>query len=61
MTPEESYEVTGFVPNVIFPTCALVDAPSGRIALYYGASDTYTALAFTTVDKVIDFVKKHAR
>ena len=61
MTPEENYEVTGFVPNVIFPTCALVDAPSGRIALYYGASDTYTALAFTTVDKVIDFVKKHAR
>ncbi len=61
MTPEESYETTGFVPNVIFPCSALVDAPSGRIALYYGASDTFTALAFTTVDRVVEYIKKHSR
>jgi beta-1,4-mannooligosaccharide/beta-1,4-mannosyl-N-acetylglucosamine phosphorylase len=61
MTPEESYETTGFVPNVIFPCSALVDAPSGRIALYYGASDTFTALAFTTIDRVVEYIKKHSR
>lgn len=61
MTPEENYEITGFVPNVVFPTCALVDAPTGRIALYYGSADTYTSLAFTTVDRVIDFIKKNNR
>lgn len=61
MTPEMPYETVGFVPNVIFPTCALVDGPTGRIALYYGASDTYVGLAFTTVDKVVDYIKKHAR
>ena len=61
MTPEADYETVGFVSNVIFPTCALVDAPTGRIALYYGAADTYTALAFTTVDKVVDYIKKHGR
>ena len=60
-TPEESYETTGFVPNVAFPTCALTDAETGRIAIYYGASDTYTALAFTTVDRVIEYIKKHSR
>ena len=61
MTPEESYETTGFVPNVIFPTCALVDGKTNRIAIYYGAADTYTGLAFTTVDKVVEFIKKNGR
>ena len=61
MTPEMPYETTGFVPNVIFPTCALTDAETGRIALYYGASDTYTALAFTTVDRIIEYIKKNGR
>ena len=61
LTPEEQYEVNGFVPNVIFPTAALVDAPTGRIALYYGSADTYTALAFTTVDRVVKFIKENNR
>lgn len=61
LTPEENYETNGFVPNVIFPTCALVDADTGRIAIYYGASDTYTGLAFTTVDRVVDYIRKNGR
>lgn len=61
MTPEEQYETVGFVSNVIFPTCTLVDAPTGRIAIYYGCADTYTSLAFTTIDRVVDFIKKNSR
>ncbi len=61
LTPEMDYETTGFVPNVIFPTCALVDAPTGRIALYYGSADTYTSVAFTTVDRVVDYIMKNGR
>ena len=61
MTPEEQYETVGFVPNVIFPTCTLVDAKTGRIALYYGSADTYTCLAFTTVDRVVKFIKENNR
>ncbi len=60
MAPEELYETSGFVPNVVFPTCTLADAETGRIAIYYGSADTYTGLAFTTVDKVVDYVKKHS-
>jgi hypothetical protein len=37
----------------------LCDAPTGRIALYYGAADAYAALAFCHVDEVFDYVKKH--
>lgn len=55
--PEEPYETTGFVPNVCFPCATLVDADTGRIAIYYGAADTYVALAFTTVDEVLKQLK----
>lgn len=56
LTPEEDYESVGFVPNVTFPCATLVDESTGRIAIYYGAADTYVALAFTTVDELIDYV-----
>jgi beta-1,4-mannooligosaccharide/beta-1,4-mannosyl-N-acetylglucosamine phosphorylase len=58
--PTMDYETTGFVPNVCFPCAALTDAPTGRIAIYYGAADTCTALCFTQVDEVIDFVKANS-
>ncbi len=57
ITPERDYECVGLVPNVAFPCACLLDAPTGRMAIYYGAADTYTALAFTTIDDVMDFVK----
>lgn len=59
LTPEKDYEERGFVPNVTFPVAALTDAPTGRIALYYGAADTYTCLAFTTVEETIKYIKKY--
>ena len=60
MTPEKDYETVGFVPNVAFPCAAIVDAPTGRIVLYYGAADTYTALAFCQVDEVLGYLKNNS-
>jgi Predicted glycosylase len=57
--PEEIYEQAGDVPNVTFPCAALTDAPTGRIAIYYGCADTVTGLAFTTVDTLFDHMKKN--
>lgn len=57
IAPQAPYERTGDVPNVAFPCAAMVDAPSGRLAIYYGAADTTTALAFAYVAEIIDFVK----
>ena len=59
LTPEEPYETTGFVPNVCFPCATLQDADTGRIAVFYGAADTYSALAFTQVDELIGYIKSH--
>lgn len=59
LTPEMPYEETGFVPNVVFPCATIHDPATGRIAIYYGAADSYVALAFTTVDEVIDYIKNN--
>ena len=60
MAPEEPYECVGDVPNVVFPCAALTDADTGRIAIYYGCADTVTGLCFTTVDDLLDYVKKNS-
>lgn len=57
LTPEKEYETAGFVPNVAFPCATLCDAKTGRIAVYYGAADTYIAIGFTKVDMLLDFMK----
>ena len=60
LTPEKLYETTGFVPNVVFPCATLCDAHTGRIAIYYGAADTCTAVAFAYVDELIDYIKENS-
>ena len=56
LTPEEWYEERGFVPNVCFPCATIHDSETGRIAIYYGAADSYVGLAFTTLDQIIDYI-----
>ncbi|HUX76569.1 MAG TPA: glycosidase, partial [Anaerolineae bacterium] len=60
LSPQELYECAGDVPNVVFPCAALCDAPTGRIAIYYGAADTVTCLAYTHVDELIAFIKSNS-
>ncbi|MFZ1292393.1 MAG: glycoside hydrolase family 130 protein [Melioribacteraceae bacterium] len=60
LTPEKEYETIGFVPNVVFPCANLFDAETGRIAIYYGAADTYTAIAFTQVDELLNYIKNNS-
>jgi Predicted glycosylase len=60
LTPEEWYEERGFVPNVTFPCAALTDAATGRIAIYYGAADSYVSLAFTTADEIVSYIKSNS-
>jgi beta-1,4-mannooligosaccharide/beta-1,4-mannosyl-N-acetylglucosamine phosphorylase len=59
-SPQRLYECVGDTPNVVFPCAALCDAPTGRLAVYYGCADTCIGLAFAQVDELVDFVKKNA-
>jgi beta-1,4-mannooligosaccharide/beta-1,4-mannosyl-N-acetylglucosamine phosphorylase len=58
LSPQEIYECVGDVPNVVFPCATLYEPDTGRIAIYYGAADTVTGLAFARLDEVLDFVKE---
>ncbi len=60
LNPREYYECVGDVPNVVFPCAALVDPPTGRMAIYYGGADTVTCLAFAYLHEVVEFVRANS-
>jgi predicted GH43/DUF377 family glycosyl hydrolase len=54
--PEEPYERTGDVGNVVFP-CGLTVAPDGdTIHLYYGGADRCVALATGSIRQLLDWL-----
>ncbi|MGZ4372181.1 MAG: glycoside hydrolase family 130 protein [Gaiellaceae bacterium] len=59
LSPQEPYERIGDVPNVVFPCAMLCDAGTGRLAIYYGAADTVTGLAFAYVDELVQFAQEY--
>jgi predicted GH43/DUF377 family glycosyl hydrolase len=50
--PEAAFEVSGFVPNVVFPTGVVQDGD--KLLIYYGAADTVTAVAEFSVHDVLE-------
>lgn len=56
--PTAEYERVGDVPNVCFPTAAVVEGDGLR--LYYGAADTCVAMAEASLSDVVAFVKDHS-
>lgn len=61
LSPQKDYECIGDVPNVVFPCAALADSETGRIAIYYGAADTVTGIAYTTVTELVTFIKENSK
>jgi beta-1,4-mannooligosaccharide/beta-1,4-mannosyl-N-acetylglucosamine phosphorylase len=57
LSPQVSYEQVGDVPNVVFPCAALVDAPTDRLTIYYGAADTVVCMAHGYLSEVIDSIR----
>ncbi|MCX6754507.1 MAG: hypothetical protein NTU81_01600 [Candidatus Nomurabacteria bacterium] len=51
LAPEESYELSGYISNVVFPTGALVE--KDKLSIYYGAADTTTCLAHVSLSDLI--------
>lgn len=58
LAPTELYERVGDVPNVVFPSSAVVE--NGMIRLYYGCADTCISIADAKLADVLTFVKKHS-
>ncbi|MBS1724596.1 MAG: glycosidase [Armatimonadetes bacterium] len=56
MGPIEPYERVGDVPNVVFPTGAVLAEDKDTIVMYYGAADSSICIATTTVKQVLEFL-----
>lgn len=54
MVPEAYYEEVGHVSHTIFPTGALIRG--GRLEVYYGATDTYVAMASIPLDNLLNSI-----
>jgi beta-1,4-mannooligosaccharide/beta-1,4-mannosyl-N-acetylglucosamine phosphorylase len=60
LAPEVDYEVSGHVPNVVFPVAALCEPESDRLAVYYGAADTVTCLCFARLSELVAYIKENS-
>lgn len=52
IVPEASYELYGFVPNITFPSGALLHE-NGNLDIYYGGADTVCARATLSCDDLL--------
>ena len=51
--PKEMYELTGFLPNVVF-TAGAVPEDTGELKLYYGACDQCICLATANLEDIVE-------
>ena len=62
LEPREMYELLGQVPNVVFPSGAIVENIDARgfaslnsnVFIYYGAADTSVGLATATIEELVN-------
>lgn len=52
LEPKEKYEVEGLIPNVAFPTGAVL--VEDKLSVYYGAADTTCCLATCSLEDLLD-------
>ncbi|MDP3998491.1 MAG: hypothetical protein Q8P89_02650 [bacterium] len=57
LVPDKDYELFGNVPNVIFPSGAVIE--DDKLLLYYGAADTTCCLATCKLNDLLDQITKH--
>lgn len=53
LQPEEVYEITGYVHNVVF-TCGAVDEPDGTIKLYWGGADKVMCVGTAVKEELVN-------
>ncbi|MEI6462345.1 MAG: hypothetical protein WCO33_01590 [bacterium] len=57
--PEEPYELAGYIPNIVFPSGALID--EDELSIYYGAADTSVCIAKLRVHDLINSISPETR
>ena len=56
LAPAALYELTGDVPDVVFPCAALTE--DDKVCVYYGAADTCVGIAFGRISEILNWLKE---
>ncbi|WP_244824985.1 glycoside hydrolase family 130 protein [Carboxylicivirga mesophila] len=60
LQPEEEYEITGYVHNVVF-TCGAIPEPDGTLKLYWGGADKVMCVGTAVIDELVDHCLSNLR
>ena len=60
LQPEDPWEITGYVPNVVF-SCGAVAEPDGTVKIYWGGADTVMCVGEATLTDLIAQCINHGR
>jgi len=60
LQPEASYELTGYVHNVVF-TCGAVPEEDGTVKIYWGAADTVMCVGIARIEELVEHCLKAPR
>jgi predicted GH43/DUF377 family glycosyl hydrolase len=53
LQPEDSWEVSGYVSNVVF-SCGAVPEDDGKVKIYWGGADTVMCVGTAHVDELVE-------
>ena len=60
LQPEEPYEITGYVHNVVF-TCGAVPEDDGTVKIYWGGANTVMCVGTARIDDLVDLCLTNSR
>lgn len=60
LQPEEDYEITGYVHNVVF-TCGAVPEEDGSVKIYWGGADKVMCVGTANLDDLVNFCINNSR
>jgi predicted GH43/DUF377 family glycosyl hydrolase len=60
LQPEDPWEITGYVPNVVF-TCGAVPEPDGTVKVYWGGADTVMCVGEVNISDLVALCLDRAR
>ncbi len=58
--PEEVYEVTGYVHNVVF-SCGAVPEPEGTVKIYWGGANKVMCVGTAILEELVDHWLNNSR
>ena len=60
LQPEDPWEVTGYVHNVVF-TCGAIAEPDGSVKIYWGGADSVMCVGTARIDDLVERCLNHSR